>query len=189
MTISSPYRILLVPLLLLLGLAMPLGAQPDTSRPSVPPPDSSTFTREGEPEGGFKMTKSPLLATLLSIVPGGGQLYNEDYWKVPLFFAAGGFFVYRTLYYHNLFIDKVDELEAIPDVDSNVSRRLTLRTQREFYRDNRDLNFAYFLGVEILSMIDAYVGAHLFDFDVDDDISSRIMLDPERMGVRFTMRW
>jgi hypothetical protein len=189
MSVSSPYRTLSASLLLLLALAMPLRAQPDTSRPAIPPPDSSTFTREDEPENGLRMTKSPLLATVLSIVPGAGQLYNEDYWKVPLFAAAGGFFVYRTLYYHNLFINKVDELEAMPDVDSTVSRRLSLRTQREFYRDNRDLNFAYFLGVEILSMIDAYVGAHLFDFDVDDDISSRIMLDPERMGVRFMMRW
>jgi hypothetical protein len=185
MSIPSPYRIL--PLLLLLALAMPLRGQPDTSRPATPPPDSSTFTREGEPAGGFRMTKSPMLATILSIVPGGGQLYNEDYWKIPLFVAAGGFFAYRTIYYHNLFTDKVDELAATPD--TNVSRRLSLRTQREFYRDNRDLNLAYFIGVEILSMIDAYVGAHLFDFDVDDDISSRIMLDPERMGVRFTMRW
>ena len=135
------------------------------------------------------MTKSPMVATVLSIVPGAGQLYNQDYWKVPLFAVAGGFFVYRTVYYHNLFTDKVDELDATPVDSSTVSRRLLLRTQREFYRDNRDLNFAYFIGVEILSMIDAYVGAHLFDFDVDDDLSSRIMLDPERMGVRFTMRW
>ena len=66
------------------------------------------------------------------------------------------------------------------------------RREREFYRDNRDVNIAYFIGVQILSMIDAYVGAHLFDFDVDNSeegLSSRLYVDPAQARVGLLMQW
>jgi hypothetical protein len=41
---------------------------------------------------------------------------------------------------------------------------------REFYRDQRDL-LAVFIGLAyFLNLVDAFVDAHLFDFDVSEDI-------------------
>jgi len=42
---------------------------------------------------------------------------------------------------------------------------------REVYRDNRDLSGLVFLVTYALAAVDAYVGAHLYDFDVDEDVS------------------
>lgn len=157
----------------------------DSVRGATPPAPSR---RKGDTVagGGYVMTKSPTTAVLLSIVPGGGQWYNEQYWKIPLFAGVAGYFVYRVFYYQNLFLDKAAEADAVDQFDS---RYPALKQQREFYRDNRDLNAAYFIGVEILGMIDAYVGAHLFDFDVDDDVSSRLYFDPMNTAVGFSVRW
>jgi hypothetical protein len=168
----------------------------DTARRTLPvPPDSGTASASRSEAGvgdttKFTMTKSPTMAILYSIIPGGGQIYNRQYWKAPLFFGAAVFFAWRVIYYHNLFLDTAAVIDALPStVSSTDPQRLRLRAQREFYRDNRDLNAAYFLGVEILNMIDAYVGAHLFDFDVSDEVSSRIYLDPMRFGAGVSLRW
>jgi hypothetical protein len=136
------------------------------------------------------MTKSPTTAILLSIIPGGGQFYNEQYWKVPLFAGAAGYFLWRVIYFHNLYKDKSSEAD-IAAKTSGLSSSLyqSLKLQREGYRDDRDLHAAYFLAVEVLGMIDAYVGAHMFDFDVGDDISSRIYLTPVNPGIGVQMRW
>jgi hypothetical protein len=42
---------------------------------------------------------------------------------------------------------------------------------REYYRDYRDLNVLYLVGIYIISAVDAYVGANLYDFNVDDNLS------------------
>lgn len=177
-----------------LACAAPLRAQVDTTRgtPETPPPvvadrvDSSSLAVEE-----YTMTKSPTTAVLLSVLPGAGQVYNEQYIKAALFAGAAGFFAAQAIRYHLSFARKADEVEALPLDDSTGTRDFRKR-EREFFRDNRDLNAAYYLGVWLLASIDAYVGAHLFDFDVDggeDGLSSRFYLDPTRMGVGVMMRW
>jgi hypothetical protein len=115
-----------------------------------------------------------------------GQFYNKQYWKVPVFLGVSAFFMGRAIYYNNRFLEKKAQYDTLA---ANSSIRSTVKLQREFYRDNRDLNVAYFLGVEILNMIDAYVGAHLFDFDVGEDLKSRIYLDPNHYGAGVEVRW
>ena len=120
-------------------------------------------------------------------VYGVGQLGNQtDPRQVaaPLFAGFAGYFAWRVISYNNLFLAKEREANdsgrTSPDYPS-------LKLQRESYRDDRDLNIAYFLAVEMLGMIDAYVGAHLFDFDVGDNISSKLQVTPTGLGlsVRF----
>jgi Family of unknown function (DUF5683) len=181
---SIPYRyLLIVTFFLLAGRA---AAQVDTAQTLR---NDSAGTPAAAAEGGYVMTKNPTTAILFSIVPGGGQLYNRQYWKVPLFAGVAGYFIWRVIYFHNLYIDRAAEAQRAADQFGPTSSDYqNLKFQREQYRDDRDLNAAYVLGVEILGMIDAYVGAHMFDFDVDD-ISSRIYLNPINPGVGFQMRW
>lgn len=144
-------------------------------------------TTAAKPIVGLTLTKNPTTAILWSIVPGGGQLYNHDYWKVGVFVAAAGWFGYRAIHFHRLFSDTRDQIAALdPGADSNASRLSVLRFQRESYRDDRDLSFAYFLMVEALGMIDAYVGAHLYDFTVDG-MDGGLRLSPTRLSLR--LQW
>ena len=116
----------------------------------------------------FVMQKSPTGAILRSaVIPGWGQIYNESYWKAPIVWGALGWFVYGWIESNNdykFYRDKY--LVSGLDSDLNV---------REFYKDQRDL-FAVYIGLTyFLNIIDAYVDAHLFDFDVvmDKNISQK----------------
>lgn len=169
-------------LLLLVLLAAPSRAQgPDSlSRPK--PAIDTALPASGAQ--GYVMTKSPTTATLLAIVPGLGQVYNEQYWKVPIFAGVAGFFAWRAITLNSLFLGKSREADQAGRSSPLYPR---LKLERESYRDDRDLNIAYFLAIEMLGMIDAYVGANLFDFDVGDDISSKLQIAPTGLGlsVRF----
>lgn len=116
-------------------------------------------------DSGFVMQKSPTGAMLRSVViPGWGQFYNESYWKIPVVWALSGWFIYQWteqnsnyVYYKDLY-----KLSLLESSTGNTQ----YKSLRDFYRDDRDL-FAIYLGLTyFLNIIDAYVDAHLFDFDV-----------------------
>lgn len=116
-------------------------------------------------DSGFVMQKSATGAMLRSVVlPGWGQFYNESYWKIPVVWGVAAWFTY-------LWIDRNDNYKNYQDLytislteSSDGDSRY--KSLRDFYRDDRDL-YAVYLGLTyFLNIIDAYVDAHLFDFDV-----------------------
>lgn len=125
-----------------------------------------------------KMSKSPMGAVYRSLVfPGWGQYYVESYWKIPLFTGGMIASAYIAVNNHIKYSDKVKEIDnflAISPENENSSRHDLFKRQREVYRDNRDQALFVLAGVYIVSAIDAYVGAHLFDFDVSDDVSMQL---------------
>ena len=154
------------------------------------------------------MQKSPTTAILYSLLlPGLGQIYVEQYWKAPLFVGGVGALGYFIIYFHNHFNDEIQEIDNInmriseleitdptnPEISYLKNQKLPLhKSRREFYRDNRDQSAFFLLGVYIIAAVDAYVGAHLFDFNVDDDISlkfSPIIMNNFSAGVRLSIRW
>jgi len=123
-----------------------------------------------------KMTKSPNTALYLSIIPGLGQFYNESYIKSAVIFTASASII-MIMYNRQINFDRMQSTiidyqkeNSIPDdqTDATLTR---YRQIREVYRDDRDLWGFYLIGVYIVSAIDAYVGASLFDFQVNDNIS------------------
>lgn len=148
----------------------------------------------------FVMKKSPTTALLYSIIPGGGQLYVESYIKAPLFFGVAATMGAFIVINNTKFIENRDlalslinpsekqqvesgngEFNQLPLYTGN-SYQLSLAKQRkEFYRDNRDRLLMYFIVVYGLSMVDAYVGAHLYDFDVKDNIG--LNYNPQTNGM------
>lgn len=115
-----------------------------------------------EDEELFKMQKSPWGAVLRSaIIPGWGQLYNESYWKIPIVIGVSGLLVYNWIEVNN----EYHKYRTRYTQDLNTQ---TLRI-REFYRDQRDMFAIYIALTYLLNMVDAYVDAHLFDFDVTEE--------------------
>jgi len=121
---------------------------------------------------------SPKLATALStFIPGAGQVYNKKYWKVPVIYAGFGTLFYFAgvnnryyLKYRRLYEQKLDG--TIDDLYINISEE-TLRKEREFWRRNRDLNYIGIGVLYVLQVIDASVDAHLFAYDISDDLTLR----------------
>lgn len=127
---------------------------------------SDTTTSQLKNDSIFVMKKSPWGAVARSaILPGLGQFYNESYWKIPVIFTAIGYLSYQWKFnndnyskYKNLFLESI----------KNNSQNNNYYRLREFYRDQRDM-FAIYIGLTyLLNLIDAYVDAHLFDFDVNE---------------------
>lgn len=117
----------------------------------------------------FKMKKSPTKAVLFSaVLPGAGQFYNESYWKIPIIGGLVGYFGYEYFRNNNLYKDYRNSY-AVSQTEVNPNGDFSLKTLREFYRDQRDNFVWYFLIVYVVNMVDAYIDAHLFDFDVSDD--------------------
>lgn len=145
---------------------------------------------------------NPKRALLFSaIVPGLGQIYNRKYWKLPLVY--GGFIgcVYaitwnNTQYtgYRKAYLDflrysggdregadswKAYVSSSFPaDVSNWTGQQVTqfqtrLQTQKDYYRYYRDMSVIITVGVYALWIVDAYVDAQLFDFDVSPDLSMR----------------
>jgi hypothetical protein len=117
----------------------------------------------------FKMKKSPLKAVLLSaVLPGAGQFYNRSYWKVPIIAGLIGYFGYEYINNNNKFKDYRDQYNA-SITPENEFGDLYLKSLREFYRNQRNDFVWYFMIVYVVNLVDAFVDAHLFDFDVREN--------------------
>ncbi|MBO7247208.1 MAG: hypothetical protein J6V02_02545 [Bacteroidaceae bacterium] len=135
----------------------------------------------------------PKKATWLALaIPGGGQIYNKKYWKLPIVY--GGFIgcVYALSWngqmlrdYSNAYIDIMDSdpntksyEDLLPpnfDIDSNMNwLKDVIKNRKNKYRRYRDMSIFAFAGVYLVSVIDAYVDAELSHFDVSSDISMNL---------------
>jgi hypothetical protein len=122
----------------------------------------------------FEMKKSPWTAVGLSaMMPGLGQLYNHSYWKIPVVLALGGYLGYEIVKNNNTFLDYRDKYVASQSLYP-LDGDLILKQYREFYRDQRDNFILYFGLFYLINLVDAYVDAHLFDFNVSDKINFTI---------------
>jgi len=125
---------------------------------------------------------SPLSATAYSLaLPGAGQIYNKKYWKLPIVYGGLGWMGYRIYQttkihriYRDAYIARIDEDPETEDTlltfytDSNVNTlRLSSKKQQE-------LAIIGFGVVYILVAADAFVDAHLWSFDVNDDLSMSV---------------
>ena len=135
----------------------------------------------------------PARATWLGIAfPGGGQIYNRKYWKLPIVY--GGFLgcayalswnnqMYRD--YSQAYLDIMDDDPATASYEDflppnyNVSAneeylKRVFKNRKDNYRRYRDLSIFSFIGVYAISIIDAYVDAELSHFDITEDLGLHI---------------
>lgn len=125
---------------------------------------------------------SPTTAMLLSIIPGGGQIYNKKYWKLPIVYGligTSGYFIYRTanrmVLYRNEYINRHTEgNEALirPELaqysDENI---IELKNTSRRYME---ISIGITAILYALNIVDAMVDAHFYDFDISDDLSLRV---------------
>lgn len=148
-----------------------------------------------------KFRPDPQRALWLSLVlPGAGQIYNRKYWKLP--FIYGGFLgcAYALIWnqqmymdYSQAYLDIMDDnpntnsfLEMLPpryDITGREEQfKKVFKRKKDFYRRYRDLSAFCFVGVYLLSVIDAYVDAQLSEFDITPDLSMSV--EPAVMGTK-----
>lgn len=134
---------------------------------------------------------NPTKATWLAlIIPGGGQIYNRKYWKLPIIY--GGFAgcayaltwngkmykdysqAYKDAMNGNMQSSSITDLLPPGYTISESQLKELLRKRKDTYRRYRDLSIFAFIGVYLISVIDAYVDAELSNFDITPDLSMRV---------------
>jgi hypothetical protein len=174
----------LLPVLLTSATVLAQPVQPRDSLPSNIQPDSVSVVSQPVFKASrvdtllpsHRPSRSPGLALLFSaVVPGAGQVYNGSYWKVPIMFGLGYYFASRWVSNNNKYRDYRDQYAESLLSGSGNSRFFQLR---EFYRDQRDEFAWYFAILYFVNLVDAYVDASLYDFDVGPDLSIRLMAEP-----------
>mgnify|MGYP003305251448 FL=1 len=129
---------------------------------------------------------------LAMVFPGAGQIYNRKYWKLPIVY--GGFVgcAYALNWNNKMYKDYSQAYLDIMDDDPNTNShedflppsynisgqeerfKEIFRKRKDMYRRQRDLSIFCFIGVYILSVIDAYVDAELSSFDISKDLSLKV---------------
>ncbi len=145
-----------------------------------------------------------------AIFPGLGQIYNKQYWKLPIVY--GGFMGclyavtwnnknykdYRDAYFDiekdrirwnklegeekdaNRFDPSSSWTVLLPSsisVESALNATTfsdNLKRRKDYFRRYRDLSILITVGVYAITIIDAYIDAELFDFDISPDLSMRV---------------
>jgi len=188
-------------ILILSGLCLGLKAQ-DTTR--VAGQDSAAVVLSHRDSVRLYWKPDAMRAVWMgAIIPGYGQIYNRSYWKLPIVYGAflgcayaitwtnGMYTDYKTAYRDILtdrdngtrsedpdksYIAILPEGYTISRVGGFDTWTTTLSNQQNRYRRYRDLSIVAAVAVYALSLIDAYVDAQLFDYDISDDLS--LQLDP-----------
>lgn len=130
---------------------------------------------------------------LALVIPGGGQIYNRKYWKLPLIY--GGFLgcLYAMNWNNSQYKDYSQAYLDLSDKDPSTASynkflhlgmQITpaneerykdiFRKRKDKFRRWRDLSFFVLCGVYALSVIDAYVDAELSVFDISKDLSLKV---------------
>ncbi len=164
----------------------------------------------------------PRSALRRAFVPGWGQLYNREYYKVPIVYIGLAAFVgsallvnrryllYRHAYlftartnqdgtpifpeYESDYSELLRVLELSPELilmpEEVAARRARLqpqfRAQRDLLRRNRDLLYLGTIAWYGFTVIDAYVSAHLAEFDVNESLTARVTGGPQQIGLTLT---
>lgn len=124
-----------------------------------------------------------------AILPGSGQIYNEKYWKAPLIYAAMGTALYLAnwnqkeyLHYRSAYEYRTDGDATSIDVYDGIYTENNLITIKNYHQKNRDLAYIITAGIYLLNIVDASVDAHLFNFNVNDDLS--FILEPKMLRLQ-----
>jgi len=141
--------------------------------------------KSGITSNSLKKKHIPQVATRRSaLIPGWGQAYNHEYWKIPIVYGALAIPAY-TFFYNNSFYKKTKYAYQVRvNNDSanfaNIDPQLksldlyALQSYRNSFRRDRDYSILWFVILWGVNVTDATVFGHLKDFDVSDDLSMHI---------------
>lgn len=187
--------------MILCGLCLGLRAQDKKPLPSA---DTATVVLTHRDSVRLYWKPDAMRAVWMgAIIPGYGQIYNRAYWKLPIVYGAFFGCAYALTWTQGMYNDyKTAYRDILIDIENNAVTEdpsktyiailpedytlarvggkdqwaNTLKNQQNKYWRYRDLSIVGAVLVYALSLVDAYVDAQLFDYDINEDLS--LQLDP-----------
>ena len=138
--------------------------------------------------------KSPKKAAILSVVPGAGQFYTKKYWKIPIIYSAlitSAYYINdnndQYKFYKNTYLNRQDGITDNLNYNNNE-----LIVLKDFYKRNREVSVMLFSLTYLLNIIDASVNAHLFEYEVNENLSIQVepikMIDSHHTGIALNIK-
>ena len=150
---------------------------------------SQDSTRVVKKDSTFSLQKHiPSTATKRSaLIPGWGQAYNKQYWKIPLVYGIISILTITYIYNNDMYSKTkfayearfkeasgdASDVEKIDPVLKNLSAS-SLQSYRNMFRKSRDYSMMWFVLTWGINVIDATVSGHLKEFDITNDLSLKI---------------
>lgn len=156
--------------------------QPDNRTDSAKHADSLRITAaKSDSVPAAPTLHSPRKAAFYSaVLPGLGQAYNREYWKIPLVYAALGITTYTFIFnfneyttFRNVYRVRIASGGLVPD-DYPYYSDDAIKSIRDTYRQYVDYSVLVFVLAYSLNIVDATVFAHLRNFDMSDDLSMKV---------------
>lgn len=152
--------------------------QPDSRKDSA-----ELFVKKDSIAPAPPSAHSPRKAALFSaVVPGLGQAYNREYWKIPLVYAALGITTYTYIdniktyrQFRNAYRISQDGNADTHDPLEDLYTPAGLKANRDAFREYVDYSVLVFVLAYGLNILDATVFAHLRTFDMSDDLSIKVV--------------
>ncbi len=160
---------------------------PTTTKKKISKKDTSHIRDTSKPK------HDPRIATKRSLMfPGLGQIYNKEYWKLPIVYGALSiptitYFYNNKFYKETKFAYEARFKAAQPSgqgrdstdyytIDQKYQRAdvAAIQSVRNASRRDRDYSILWFFIVWGINVADATVFAHLKNFDVSNDLSMHI---------------
>ncbi len=143
---------------------------------------SDTITTKDKELPQTVLSHSPLKATLYStFLPGLGQIYNRQVWKVPIIYVAEGALIYLAITnyqgaqrFKDEYILRSNGIEAGRNPQYVNFPDQSIYNLYYAYQKNFELTIVAGTLVYILNIVDAMVYAHLFEFDISPNLSMNI---------------
>lgn len=151
------------------------------------------------PDSSYNVVKKPFkpdadkAVWFAAVVPGLGQIYNRQYWKLPIIYGGAMGLVYAISWNNQMYVDYrkgyVDIIDGDPDsrayesllpagvvIDSSNKDYYTrvIKSKQDTYQRYRDLSIVCAGVLYLLTIIDAYVDAQLHDYDIGPDLTFKI---------------
>ena len=169
--------------LISIAISPAIGQDPDSVHVSEQPVSARAFTQNDtlqqfaerdlrsadtlvvmEPD----LSHSPYKAIMYALVlPGLGQGYNRKFYKIPIVYAALGGVGYAISYNTKNYREWSYNYSLAPDAANERGLR--------YFRRNLELSYIGLILVFALQVVDAYVDAQLYNWDVNDNLSLRVV--------------
>jgi len=134
-----------------------------------------------------------------ALFPGLGQIYNRRYWKLPIVGAGITAISYAIGWNNKYYVAYTNAYRDFTDTNPNTQSYLKLlpngstyysssnfttilKNRQQNYRRNRDLSIIGAVGIYLFCILDAYVDAQLYDFDISPDLSLQPAIGTNGIG-------